>query len=213
MTTVIGPNGAGKSTLLKLILGLTSPTSGTLTRMPGLKIGYMPQKIVVAPDLPLTVESFLSLWKGATPNTIHQCLQQARCLSLKHRPLQGLSGGELQRVLLARALLNQPDLLILDEPVQGVDVLGQQDLYNVIKDLKTNCSILMVSHDLHMVLDASDHVICLNRHICCEGHPGHVRNSQEFQTMFGPLVPYTHHHDHCHDTTTGEPCAHDHHLS
>lgn len=211
--TVIGPNGAGKSTLLRILLGLQHGFHGHVQPMPHLKIGYMPQKLFVDSTLPLRVIDFLELWRGGTRARIQETLDVVRALSLIHKPLQGLSGGEMQRILLARALLQKPDLLVLDEPVQGVDILGQQEFYDLIRHLRDalGCGILLVSHDLHMVMAASDQVVCLNGHVCCEGHPEDVKANPQYHALFGPLVPYTHHHDHCHNTPEGEVCTHDHH--
>jgi zinc transport system ATP-binding protein len=201
--TLIGPNGAGKTTLLKVLLNLIPVSRGTLTRKPGLKIGYMPQKLELNPTLPMTVERLLSL---GTPertskiqNKIDTCLKEVGALALKHAPLTVLSGGEMQRVMLARALLIDPNLLVLDEPMQGVDVLGQEELYQLIAKIRDNrgCAILLVSHDLHLVMAASDEVICLNTHVCCSGHPNQVTEDPNYQKLF--VAPYQHEHDHRHD--------------
>lgn len=203
IVTVIGPNGSGKTTLLKLLLGLETPDSGSITRAPGLKIGYMPQKLTVDPILPVTVEWFLKL--SANGHAIAPTAAETGITDLLKEKLQSLSGGEMQRVLLARALLCNPDLLVLDEPAQGVDVNGQATLYDLISQVskKHNISVLMVSHDLHLVMSSTDHVICLNHHICCSGHPHSVRGDPAFTELFGPhvaasLAVYTHHHDHEH---------------
>jgi zinc transport system ATP-binding protein len=203
IVTVIGPNGSGKTTLLKLLLGLETPDSGSITRAPGLKIGYMPQKLAVDPILPVTVEWFLKL--SANGQAIAPTAAETGITDLLKENLQSLSGGEMQRVLLTRALLCSPDLLVLDEPAQGVDVNGQATLYDLISQVskKHNISVLMVSHDLHLVMSSTDHVICLNHHICCSGHPHSVRGDPAFTELFGPhvaasLAVYTHHHDHEH---------------
>ena len=201
ITTLIGPNGAGKSTLAKIILGLIKPDSGTRLPNAELNIGYMPQKISIDPTLPISTCRFLQL-----ANTSHQaCHQALESVGIRHLtkiPIQRLSGGELQRALLARAILRNPNLLVLDEPVQGVDVNGQNALYKIINNLaKTlNCGVLMVSHDLHLVMSATDQVICLNRHICCEGHPEKVTQDPAFIDIFGQTTAiYSHHHDHDHN--------------
>lgn len=207
--TLIGPNGAGKTTLLKVLLGIIPISQGALTRKPGLKIGYMPQKLTMNSTLPMTVERLLTL--GTTQSTskiqnlIDHCLTEVGALPLKYNRLTTLSGGELQRVMLARALLTEPDLLVLDEPMQGVDVLGQEELYNLIAKIRDRrgCAILLVSHDLHLVMAASDEVICLNKHICCSGHPLDVKADPSYQELF--VVPYQHQHDHRHDGA----CSHD----
>ena len=206
ITTLIGPNGSGKTTLVKLILGLIEPDSGTIQRQPGLRLGYMPQKLHIDPTLPLTVRRFLKLAGRYTPIQLQQALAQVRADHLLDSAMQKLSGGETQRVLLARALLREPQLLILDEPVQGVDVNGQIELYALIADLRQRfgCGVLMVSHDLHLVMASTDNVICLNQHICCSGHPEQVSNDPAYIAMFGRkgadnLALYNHHHNHRHD--------------
>lgn len=207
--TLIGPNGAGKTTLLKVMLNLIPVSKGTLIRKSGLKIGYMPQKLDINPTLPMTVERLLSL--GTPERTskiqpqIDQCLKEVGAFALKHSRLTVLSGGEMQRVMLARALLISPDLLVLDEPMQGVDVLGQEELYQLIARIRDNrgCSVLLVSHDLHLVMAASDEVICLNTHVCCSGHPSKVSIDPSYQKLF--VAPYTHDHDHFHEGG----CTHD----
>lgn len=213
IVTLIGPNGAGKSSLLKLALGLESISSGQRIALPNLRIGYMPQKMSLPDTLPLSVKHFLELAKGYHKSQLMHVSERLSITELLTRPMQTLSGGELQRVLLARALLSNPELLVLDEPVQGLDVSGQAELYHLISDLKDelNCGVLMVSHDLHLVMAATNKVICLNGHICCEGHPQTVQNDPSYLELFGRsmpahLVPYTHHHDHTHD----EHCQHDH---
>lgn len=214
IVTLIGPNGAGKSTLLRTVLGLVPPSQGTIHREAGIRIGYMPQKLWVEPFLPLSVIRFLQLakqWKSeAHLNTI---LTELAIEPLQHQPIQSISGGELQRVLLARALLGQPQLLVLDEPTQGIDVLGQDELYQLILSIrdKQGCGILMVSHDLHLVMAGTDRVICLNKHVCCSGHPEAVSHHPEFLNLFGAREPsglavYTHRHNHRHDIG-GDICS------
>lgn len=209
IVTLIGPNGAGKSTLLKILLKLVRPTQGQVTQKPGLTIGFMPQKIQVDPTLPMTVESFLKLglprpkWFGAHLDLTHylQIIQELEITDLLQHPIQKVSGGEMQRILLARALLKKPDLLVLDEPVQGVDLQGQTQLYHYINEIRQryHCGILMVSHDLHIVMKNTDHVICLNQHICCSGHPNTVHRAPEYLKLFGlpspELALYEHHHN------------------
>jgi zinc transport system ATP-binding protein len=171
ITTLIGPNGAGKTTLLKVLLDLLPPTSGTIERKADLKVGYMPQKLVINPAFPLSVEGLLQIsilrYQKNVRSLIDHCLAEAGAELLTKRRLSTLSGGETQRVMLARALVKQPDLLVLDEPMQGVDVLGQKELYKLIARIRDTrgCAILLVSHDLHLVMAASDEVICLNKHI------------------------------------------------
>jgi len=202
--TLIGPNGAGKTTLVRVVLGLI-PFAGKRFIKPGLRIGYMPQKLELNPQLPLTVHRFLQL-SGAEERQIQQNAQLTGIGKILHHPMQSVSGGEQQRVLLSRALLKNPDLLVLDEPAQGVDLHGQAELYRLIHRIKAEqgCSILMVSHDLHWVMAQTDKVICLNQHVCCQGHPDHISHDPAFIELFGKeisenLAPYTHHHDHSHD--------------
>lgn len=206
IVTLVGPNGAGKSTLVRLLLGLIKPDGGNIWRAPKLRIGYMPQKLALHATLPLTVKRFLQLVPGAKAPAIKSALQETGALKVYHSPLQRISGGEMQRVLLARALLRKPQLLVLDEPVQGVDVTGQLELYNLIGRLRDryNCGVLMVSHDLHLVMRATDRVLCLNRHLCCTGKPEQVSHHPAFIELFGDqaakdLAVYHHTHDHEHD--------------
>ncbi len=207
--TLIGPNGAGKTTLTRLLLGLIKPDSGTIARHPQLRLGYMPQKLVIEPHLPLSVERFLKLARKQRL-AIADVASDLGIGSLFNRPIHGISGGELQRVLLARALLGEPNLLVLDEPVQGVDVAGQIRLYQLIVELRDRlgCGVIMVSHDLHLVMASTDTVVCLNQHICCHGHPDTVSSDPAFLELFGQpqdasLAIYTHHHDHEHEPGEG----------
>lgn len=204
VVTLIGPNGAGKSTLIRVILGLIKADRGVVRRNDKLRIGYMPQRLAIDPSLPLTVERFLSLL-GKDKGRLQHCLELTGTGRLSKQPVQSLSGGELQRVLLARAVYRDPQLLVLDEPVQGVDVSGQAALYRLIQRIKaeTGCGVLMVSHDLHLVMAATDRVVCLNQHVCCEGSPDSVSNNPAYLQLFGEQTPdvaiYTHQHDHSHD--------------
>lgn len=205
IVTLIGPNGAGKTTLVRAVLGLLKPDSGSVWRKPRLRIGYMPQKLTVDPTLPLSVLRFLRLVPGVDRHTAMAALAEVGAEQVIDSPLQNISGGELQRVLLARALLREPELLVLDEPVQGVDVAGQAELYRLITELRDRhgCGVLMVSHDLHLVMSTTDQVVCLNRHVCCSGHPEQVSGDPAFVELFGQdaqsLAIYHHHHDHSHD--------------
>ena len=205
IVTLIGPNGAGKTTLVRTILGLMKPDRGSLHRRPGLRIGYMPQKIHIDPSLPLSVKRFLTL--GGTPRlALSEVLALTGIAHMHNARLQSLSGGETQCFLLARALLRDPALLVLHEPVQGVDVRGQAALYELINTirLRQGCGVLLVSHDLHLVMANTDTVVCLNQHICCQGRPEEVTIDPAYLELFGnTLAPqvaiYTHHHDHHHD--------------
>lgn len=209
IVTLIGPNGAGKTTLVRAVLGLLTPDSGSVWRKPRLRVGYMPQKLQVDPTLPLSVLRFLRLVPGVDRERALAALAEVGAQKVIDSPVQGISGGEMQRVLLARALLREPELLVLDEPVQGVDVAGQAELYRLITRLRDRhgCGVLMVSHDLHLVMSTTDHVICLNRHVCCSGHPAQVSGDPAFVELFGSHAPslavYHHHHDHAHDLHGG----------
>jgi len=201
--TIIGPNGAGKTTLLKLALGLLPPTTGRVCRLPGLRIGYMPQKLAIDPSFPLTARRFLSLAGPAAAGSRRRILAEVGLQTRIDHQIGHLSGGELQRLLLARALLRNPQLLVLDEPAQGIDVHGQAELYRLLAEIRARrgCGILLVSHDLHLVMAATDRVLCLNRHICCTGSPESVARTGEFLDMFGPaasgnLAVYSHETDH-----------------
>ncbi len=211
IVTLIGPNGAGKTTFLRVILGLRRPQRGRVFRRPGLRIGYVPQRLVLDATLPLTVGRFLTLGvrgggrEGAARRAA--ILDEVGAGQVLDSPLWDISGGELQRVLLARALLREPDLLVLDEPVQGVDVSGQADLYGLIGRIRDErgCGVLLVSHDLHLVMAAADQVICLNHHVCCAGRPEAVTRDPAYLALFGEHVArqfavYHHDHDHRHDT-------------
>ncbi|MEW9809793.1 MAG: zinc ABC transporter ATP-binding protein ZnuC [Candidatus Symbiodolus clandestinus] len=205
--TLLGPNGAGKTTLVRLVLNLMKPDQGSIERQPGLRIGYVPQKLPIDATLPLTVGRFLRLKPQVSSWQLTPALERVGAEHLLHRPLSQLSGGELQRVALARALLSQPQLLVLDEPTQGVDILGQAALYQLIKELRdeSGCAVLLVSHDLHLVMASTDEVICLNKHICCHGAPKTVSTHPAFLAMFGypqerqQLAFYRHQHQDHHD--------------
>ena len=201
IVTIIGPNGAGKTSLLRLLLGLTPPSGGRISRTPGLRIGYLPQQPRVDPVLPLSVARFLAMNRGAGKEALRAAAEETGIAHRLQAPLQGLSGGEWQRALLARALLGEPDLLILDEPTSHVDFAGQTAFYDLLAGLRQRrgCGILMVSHDLHMVMGATDIVICLDRHVCCSGAAEHIARHPEYARLFAPeiartLAIYPHHH-------------------
>jgi zinc transport system ATP-binding protein len=211
IVTVIGPNGAGKTTLVRLVLGIEKPDSGRIIRPASTRIGYVPQRFEVDAAIPMTVEGFLALGGSASAQEIANTLDEVGASRTGHQQLSKLSGGETQRVLIARALLRRPNLLILDEPASGVDFAGEAELYELVGNLRDerHLGILLVSHDLHVVMAKSDRVICLNGHVCCSGEPEHVSQHSEYARIFGPkgassLSVYRHHHDHAHDLT-GEP--------
>jgi zinc transport system ATP-binding protein len=200
IVTLIGPNGSGKTTLLKALLGLTR-VNGQIVRRAGLKIGYVPQQFTPDPSMPMTVHRFLSLFAGHEAGCA--ALGRVGIADAHDRQISTLSGGELARVLLARAIAAKPDLLVLDEPLSGVDVAGEAALYHLIAELRDElgCAILLVSHDLHVVMSKADRVVCLNHHICCEGDARAVAQDPAFLELFGArgeLALYPHHHDHAH---------------
>ena len=214
IVTVIGPNGAGKSTLIKTALGIIQPVHGSVERSKSLVMGYVPQSIALDNALPLSVGRFLRLSSRVDIDTLERALSQVGAGGLLQSSMHELSGGELRRVLLARALLKEPELLILDEPTAGVDINGQAALYHLIREIRDNyqCGVLLVSHDLHIVMAATDRVFCLNRHLCCSGAPEQVREHPEYLAIFGHqtaegLGIYRHHHDHDHNLH-GDVCDH-----
>ena len=206
IVTLIGPNGAGKTTLIRILLGLIEPDRGAVARRSGLIVGYLPQHLDIDPILPLNVRRLLQLTNRPAADRMTQALEEVGAAHLMAQAVQSLSGGELQRVLLARALARDPDLLVLDEPIQGIDIAGQTELYELIARIRTRrgCGVLMISHDLHVVMASTDRVVCINHHLCCSGQPEAVSQHPEYIAMFGPkearsLAVYTHHHDHVHD--------------
>lgn len=205
IVTLIGPNGSGKSTTAKMALGLLAPDEGESSRRNDLRISYVPQKLTVDWTLPLTVERFMRLTGHVSRDGAAEAMQATGCVHLAGAELRTLSGGEFQRVMLARAMARKPDLLVLDEPVQGVDFTGEIALYDLISEIRDNlrCGVLLISHDLHVVMAATDRVICLNGHMCCSGTPTAVASSPEYKALFGAraastLAVYEHHHDHTH---------------
>ena len=209
IVTLIGPNGSGKSTTAKIALGIFKKIEGEVEKYTN-KIGYVPQKISIDWTLPLRVYDFLTLTENISEVAIDEALSLTGVIHLKNKNLGNLSGGEFQRVLLARAISKKPELLVLDEPVQGVDFTGEIALYELIKKIsdQLNCGILLISHDLHTVMSATDHVVCLNGHVCCSGSPIDVAKNNEYKALFGEqasqiLTRYEHKHDHVH-TSNGD---------
>ena len=204
IVTLIGPNGSGKSTTAKIALGIYKNIEGNVEKYTN-KIGYVPQKISIDWTLPLRVYDFMLLTENIDEEAIDEALNLTGVVHLKNKNLGNLSGGEFQRVLIARAISKKPELLVLDEPVQGVDYTGEIALYELIKKISDtlNCGILLISHDLHTVMTATDHVVCLNGHVCCSGTPMDVAKNNEYKTLFGEkasqiLSVYEHKHDHVH---------------
>lgn len=218
IVTLVGPNGSGKTTILKILLGLIVPDSGKVVKRDGLVVGYMPQKISVERVMPITVRRFLRL-NGISRHlraldAVESIAHDMGIGKLLKKQIHEISGGEMQRVMLARALLLRPALLVLDEPTQGLDVQGQEEFYRIIESVKKQygCGILMVSHDLHVVMAKTDRVICLNRHICCEGHPEDISRHPEYLSLFGRkevgnrFAIYPHKHDHSHGVGEEHKC-------
>jgi len=206
IVTLIGPNASGKSTLLRALIGAVPPSVGTVVRKPGLKIGYVPQRLGLDAAMPMTVARFLSLPRRRGEVAVSDLLARTGAEGLENRQMVTLSGGQFQRVLLARAVAGAPELLILDEPTQGLDQSAIATFYALIETLnrEIGCAVLMVSHELHVVMRASDRVICLNGHVCCEGAPIEVSTDPAYRALFGDtaasLALYRHRHDHSHDT-------------
>ncbi|SDD09580.1 metal ABC transporter ATP-binding protein [Ruegeria marina] len=213
IVTIVGPNGSGKSTFLRALIGAVPLSAGRMQRLPGLRIGYVPQKLSIDAALPITVRRFLSLPRRVTDSVAGEALARAGVPELGKAQMADLSGGQFQRVLLARAILERPQLLLLDEATQGLDQPGAAAFYQRIEEVRRElgCAIIMVSHDLHVVMAASDRVLCINGHICCEGTPEVVADAPEYRALFGTgtkgtLALYRHQHSHSHDAD----CAHDH---
>jgi zinc transport system ATP-binding protein len=206
IVTLVGPNGSGKSTLVKVLLGVIAPDRGRVTRARALRIGYVPQRLHIDANLPMTVARFLSLPTRQPAARVSAALDRAGVPGLENRQMTALSGGQFQRVLLARALLTDPQILVLDEPTQGLDQPGEAAFYELLEAVRreTGVGVFMVSHDLHVVMSTSDRVVCLNHHICCQGTPKVVRDAPEYRALFGhgthgALALYQHEHDHSHD--------------
>lgn len=204
--TLIGPNGAGKSSLIKVILGVIRADAGRVHKASGLRLGYMPQRFVGNEFMPISVLGFLRLNQRIERDFLYETARLTDIEAILQRQLRALSGGEMQRVLLARALLGRPNMLILDEPAQNLDVNGQMHLYQLIQDIhqQQGCAVLMVSHDLHRVMKESTQVLCLYHHICCMGQPEAILKDSQFNDLFADqmdelMATYEHHHHHCHD--------------
>ncbi|MDP3198125.1 metal ABC transporter ATP-binding protein [Tabrizicola sp.] len=215
IVTILGPNGSGKSTLLRALLGIIPVAEGRLMRQAGLRIGYVPQKLTIDRTMPITVRRFLSLPTRVSDLAADEVLARVGMAGQGAEQMTTLSGGQLQRILLARALLGRPQLLMLDEPTSGLDQPGEAAFYRLIEEVRhqTGAAVLMISHDLHVVMAASDRVICLNGHICCEGTPRVVSTAPEYRALFGlgtqgALALYRHEHDHAHED--GHPHHHHH---
>ena len=214
IVTILGPNGSGKSTLLRALLGIVPVAEGRILREAGLRVGYVPQRLTIDRTMPITVRRFLSLPTRVTDRAAAEALARVGMAGQEREQMTTLSGGQLQRVLLARALLGKPQILMLDEPTSGLDQPGEAAFYRLIEEVRaeTGAAVLMISHDLHVVMAASDRVICLNGHICCEGTPRVVSNAPEYRALFGlgtqgALALYRHEHDHAHE----DGHAHHHH--
>ena len=211
IVTLIGPNGAGKSTLIKVLLGILSPSQGRVQRQASLKLAYVPQKFNPSHSLPLRVKDLLAMEK-CEAHIRAEIIADTGIAKLQDAKVQQLSGGERQRVLLARALLRQPDILVLDEPMQGLDIQSEAELYDYVRSLpeRYGCAVLMVSHDLQWVMQGTHRVVCLNKHICCSGLPESIQQHPEYQAIFGTQrMLYQHHHNQCGHSDHAEPCSHD----
>lgn len=218
IVTVVGPNGSGKSSFLRALLGIVRPARGRVRRAPGLRLGYVPQRLHLDPNLPLTVARFLRLLRRLDDAEVAGLLERVGVPGLEAQGMDTLSGGQFQRVLLAQALAGRPQVLVLDEPTQGLDQPGIAAFYRLIEEIRgeLGCAVLSVSHDLHVVMAASDRVVCLNGHICCQGTPSIVSAAPEYRALFGfgtggALALYRHDHDHSHDGTHDHAHGHHHH--
>jgi len=215
IVTIVGPNGSGKSTFLRALIGAVPLTAGRIDKSAGLRIGYVPQKLLIDAALPLTVRRFMSLPRRIAATEVTLALDRTGAADLGDRQMADLSGGQFQRVMLARALQKRPGLLLLDEATQGLDQPGSAAFYRLIEDVRRDmgCAIVMVSHDLHVVMAASDRVLCLNGHVCCEGTPEIVASAPEYRALFGTgtkgaLALYRHEHSHSHDHGAEHPTDH-----
>lgn len=218
IVTLIGPNGSGKSTCAKALLGLLHVDEGAVEVQNGVRVGYVPQSLVIDWTLPLTVGRLMTLTARHSAADVADALEDVGMADMAAAPVQHLSGGEFQRALLARALIRKPDLLVLDEPVQGVDFSGEIALYELIRKIRDrlDCGVLLISHDLHIVMAQTDTVVCINGHVCCSGTPRTVAEDPEYRKLFGSraaeaLAVYRHDHDHTHaHDGSVVPIGHDH---
>ena len=218
IVTMIGPNGSGKSTTAKALLGIIKADEGVVHRKADLKIGYVPQSLQISRDVPMSLGRFLQLTKSHSASEIAEVLDLVGLAKMDKKPLSALSGGQLQRALIARTLLLKPELMVLDEPVQGVDFAGEIALYELIEKIRNHlqCGMLLISHDLHIVMSRTDRVLCMNGHICCEGAPASVMENEAYISLFGPkasefLALYHHDHNHDHDAHHHDHHHHHHH--
>jgi zinc transport system ATP-binding protein len=205
ITTLIGPNGGGKTSIARILLGLLNPTNGKVIKDPGLKIGYMPQRIEIEKTIPLTALDFLLLFclDKKLNQDLKNLIEKLGIKKILNHQLYDLSGGQLQKVLFLSSIINKPNLIVLDEPTQYMDINATQDFYKVVDEVRktNNCAVLLISHDLHMVMQKTDFVFCVNHHICCHGTPESVNQHPEYISLFGQkgqLTIYQHHHDHQH---------------
>lgn len=206
ITTLIGPNGGGKTSIARILIGILKASSGEVFISKNAKIGYMPQKLEIEKTIPLRVIDFLNL--SATAEAMARLEAMAKKLLIENileKSIHKISGGELQKALLVKTLINNPDILVLDEPTQYMDIAAQAEFYQVIEEIREqkNCAILIISHDLHIVMQKTNQVVCINRHICCEGSPESINNHPEYLSLFGKdridnITIYSHHHDHKH---------------
>ena len=218
IVTMIGPNGSGKSTTAKALLGIIKADEGVVHRKKDLKIGYVPQSLTISRDVPMSLERFLQLTQSHSASDIADILALVGLSKMEKKPLSALSGGQLQRALIARTLLLKPELMVLDEPVQGIDFAGEIALYELIEEIRNSlqCGMLLISHDLHIVMSRTDRVLCMNGHICCEGAPASVMENEAYISLFGPKASEflaLYHHDHNHDHDAHHHDHHHHHHS
>lgn len=205
ITTLIGPNGGGKTSIARILLGVLKPTSGTIKKNSAIKIGYMPQKITIEKTIPLRVQDFLTLaaTKIIFDDNIKSLIKRLKLENILTKQIHDLSGGQMQKILFLRAIINQPDLLVLDEPTQYMDISATEEFYQILEEIRKSqhCAILLISHDLHLVMQKTDFVFCVNRHICCHGAPEDINQHPEYLSLFGKrssIAVYQHHHDHKH---------------